>query len=274
MNGLKTGYLGPEGTYSSLAANKLCADSRLIAYPSFFTLFAALKSGEVGAIVLPIENTLNGAVTQNLDLLQETEGVYAKAACAVKIEHRLITATGCDKSKIKRIYSHPQALAQCAKYLALNFPQAKLLETASTAESLDKIKSEEDACIAGAHCRRNGFELSEHSIYDEKKNYTQFLLVENGEPAKDAFSDRIFFTVTCRHKAGALADLLLILKENQINITEIESRPIKDKTGEFRFFMEAEGNYADPAVKSALEKLKAASHSFKLLGCYVCGLPK
>ncbi len=274
MNGLKTGYLGPEGTYSSLAANKLCADSRLIAYPSFFTLFAALKSGEVGAIVLPIENTLNGAVTQNLDLLQETEGVYAKAACAVKIEHRLITATGCDKSKIKRIYSHPQALAQCAKYLALNFPQAKLLETASTAESLDKIKSEEDACIAGAHCRRNGFELSEHSISDEEKNYTQFLLVENGEPAKDAFSDRIFFTVTCRHKAGALADLLLILKENQINITEIESRPIKDKTGEFRFFMEAEGNYADPAVKSALEKLKAASHSFKLLGCYVCGLPK
>ena len=274
MNGLKTGYLGPEGTYSSLAANKLCADSRLIAYPSFFTLFAALKSGEVGAIVLPIENTLNGAVTQNLDLLQETEGVYAKAACAVKIEHHLITATGCDKSKIKRIYSHPQALAQCAKYLALNFPQAKLLETASTAESLDKIKSEGDACIAGAHCRRNGFELSEHSISDEKKNYTQFLLVENGEPAEDAFSDRIFFTVTCRHKAGALADLLLILKENQINITEIESRPIKDKTGEFRFFMEAEGNYADPAVKSALEKLKAASHSFKLLGCYVCGLPK
>ena len=274
MNGLKTGYLGPEGTYSSLAANKLCADSRLIAYPSFFTLFAALKSGEVGAIVLPIENTLNGAVTQNLDLLQETEGVYAKAACAVKIEHHLITATGCDKSKIKRIYSHPQALAQCAKYLALNFPQAKLLETASTAESLDKIKSEEDACIAGAHCRRNGFELSEHSISDEKKNYTQFLLVENGEPAEDAFSDRIFFTVTCRNKAGALADLLLILKENQINITEIESRPIKDKTGEFRFFMEAEGNYADPAVKSALEKLKAASHSFKLLGCYVCGLPK
>lgn len=274
MNGLKTGYLGPEGTYSSLAANKLCADSRLIAYPSFFTLFAALKSGEVGAIVLPIENTLNGAVTQNLDLLQETEGVYAKAACAVKIEHRLITATGCDKSKIKRIYSHPQALAQCAKYLAVNFPQAKLLETASTAESLDKIKTEEDACIAGAHCRRNGLELTEYSISDEEKNYTQFLLVENGEPAKDAFSDRIFFTVTCRHKAGALADLLIILKENQINITEIESRPIKDKTGEFRFFMEAEGNYADPAVKSALEKLKAASHAFKLLGCYVCGLPK
>ncbi len=188
MNGLKTGYLGPEGTYSSLAANKLCADSRLIAYPSFFTLFAALKSGEVGAIVLPIENTLNGAVTQNLDLLQETEGVYAKAACAVKIEHHLITATGCDKSKIKRIYSHPQALAQCAKYLALNFPQAKLLETASTAESLDKIKSEEDACIAAV----TGSNFPNTPYPTRKKIILSFCLWKTANPPRTRFPTEYF----------------------------------------------------------------------------------
>lgn len=268
------GYLGPQGTYSEVAAEKLCPEIKKVDYPSFFTLFSALISGEVDGIVVPIENTLNGAVTQNLDLLQETDGVYACSACALEIDHRLITLKGADKSKIKRVYSHSQALAQCAKYLAANFPDAKLIETPSTADCLEKIKGAEDAGIAGAHCCRSGYDFSDKNISDVENNYTQFLLIKRGQPPKDAQSDRIFFSVTCRHKVGALVDLLIVLKENGINMTEIESRPIKDRTGEFRFFMEVEGNYAQANVKAALEKLKSAARSFKLLGCYISGLPK
>ncbi|MDE6850836.1 MAG: ACT domain-containing protein [Clostridia bacterium] len=274
MNNKVIGYLGPQGTYSEVAAEKLCSGAEKIAYPSFYTLFSALVSGEVDGIAVPIENTLNGAVVQNLDLLQETDGVYAHSACALEIDHRLITLRGADKSSIKRVYSHGQALAQCAKYLAVNFPEAKLIETPSTADCLEKIKSAEDAGIAGSHCCRNGFDFSHENISDEVNNYTQFLLVKRGQPHKDAQSDRIFFSVTCRHKVGALVELLTVLKENGINMTEIESRPIKDKTGEFRFFMEVEGNYAEANVKAALEKLKAAARSLKLLGCYISGLPK
>lgn len=268
------GYLGPAGTYSEIAADRLCGDMQKVAYPSFFTLFSALSDGAAEAIVIPIENTLNGAVTQNLDLLQETEDVYACSACALEIDHRLITVAGADKSGIKRIYSHSQALGQCAKFLAKNFPSAKLCETPSTADCISKLDCAENAGIVGAHCRLAGYELSDGNISDVENNYTQFLLVRRGEPDKTVRSDRIFFSVTCRHRAGALVDLLLLLKESGINMTEIESRPIKDKTGEFRFFMEIEGDYSDSAVRAALERLKAAAHSFKLLGCYICGLPK
>lgn len=273
VNGKRIGYLGPCGTYSGLAAEKLHKGATLVAYPSFFTLFSVLKEGGVDAIVIPIENTLNGAVTQNFDLLQEAEGVCATASCAVRIDHRLITQKGADLSQIKRIYSHPQALAQCGKYLAENFPNAELKETSSTAECIGKL-SAGAAGIVGAHCEREGFTLSEECISDELNNYTQFLSAERGEPAENAYSDRVFFSVTCRHCAGALVDLLTVLKRNGINMTEIESRPIKNRPGEFRFFVEIEGNYADGRVKAALEALKESAHSFKLLGSYVCGLPE
>ena len=274
MNGDKVGYLGPDGTYSFLAAKKLCPQADLTAYSSFFTLFKALEEGAVNAIVVPVENTVNGAVTQVLDLFEESENVCASASCAVKVDHRLATLEGADLSKIRRVYSHPQALAQCSKFLANKLPQAKLIETSSTAESLDKIKSGEDAGIVGAHLKREGVALSEYSVSDEEKNYTQFLFAQKGEPSEGAFSDRIFFTVTCRHRVGALVELLSILRDSSINMTEIESRPIKNRTGEFRFFIEVEGNYADPEIRRALKKVQAEANSFKLLGCYVCGLPK
>lgn len=263
-----TGYLGPAGTYSELAAKALSGDSKKVAYPSFFTLFSALDKGEVEAIVIPIENTLNGAVTQNLDLLQETENVYAASSCALKIDHRLITLAGADKKQIDKIYSHGQALAQCAKYLAENFPNAKLCETPSTADCIGKLDSAQTAGIVGAHCRAAGCELSDKNISDVENNFTHFLLVKRGVPQPSAKTDRIFFSVTCRHRAGALVDLLSVLSKSGINMTKIESRPIKNKTGEFSFFIEIEGDYAQPEVKAALERIEAASLSYKLLGCY------
>lgn len=269
MNGCKIGYLGPDGTYSSIGAKALCPQGDFTPYPSFFTLFGALQRGETDGIVLPIENSLNGAVTQNLDLLQETEGVYAKASCQVKIEHRLVTLAGADKSRITRIYSHPQALAQCAKYLAKNFPNAHLHQTASTAECLEKIVLPTDAGIVGAHCEKQGYELDGQTISDEENNYTQFLLVERGAPDESAVTNRLFFSVTCRHRAGALFELLGVLKDGNMNMTKIESRPIKDRAGEFRFFIEAEGNYALPEVKAVIDRLRQSAHSLKLLGCYL-----
>lgn len=268
MNEGIIGYLGPKGTYSEIAAENLSGDKNKVAYPSFYTLFSALEKGDVGAIVIPIENTLNGAVTQNLDLLQETENVYAVSACALKIDHRLITLAGADKRKIERVYSHGQALAQCAKYLAENFPNAKLCETPSTADCIGKLDNAQAAGIVGAHCRVAEYELSDKNISDVENNFTHFLLVKRGVPEADAKSERIFFSVTCRHRAGALVDLLSVLSTSVINMTKIESRPIKNKTGEFSFFIEIEGDFAQPEIKVALKEIEAASLSYKLLGCY------
>lgn len=267
MNG-KIGYLGPYGSYSRLAAEKLGGGKIAQPYGSFYLLMRALLDGAVDHIVLPIANTLNGGVTQNIDLLQSTEGVIAVAECFIRIDHRLVTLPEADLGEITAVYSHPQALGQCAKFLAENLPQAKQIETPSTAGSIHMVKTVRDAAIVGSHCAAEGLRVSAESISDEKKNYTQFLLVQRGKMPEDKSSEKIYFSVTCRHEPGALVDLLGILREYRLNMTKIESRPIKEKVGEYRFFIEMEADYAAPKVKSALADVTARSNSFKLIGCY------
>ena len=267
------GYLGPEGTYSEIAAAQLNPKDEKIAFESFPLLINALKNGEIDSAAIPVENSLNGAVTQNLDLLQDLHGACAVAACAVKIDHRLVTKKGADLSKIKRIYSHAQALGQCARYLSRNFPEAVLMQSQSTSGCFECIKSEEDAGIVGSQCKREGFELSDECISDEKNNYTLFLLVVRGTPQIDVSTNRIFFSMTCRHEVGALVKMLSILSDNGLNMTKIESRPIKDRVWEFRFFIEVEGDYSQKEVRAAIEKVSVQASSFKLLGCYTARLP-
>lgn len=269
----KIGYLGPAGTYSHVAATGFAQDTgadscKIIAYPSFPALMCALKGGECDAVVMPVENTLNGAVVQNLDLLQSTEGVWACAARSVKVEHRLITLKGADYAAIKRIYSHEQALAQCGRYLFENFPSAELITTQSTAESVTRLKNGDEAAIAGGQCAAEGLQLSDGCISDEPDNYTQFLLVTRGSVPDDRKSSDIFFSFTCQHRSGALYETLSSLAESGINMNKIESRPIKDRTGEFRFFIEIEGDYSAPSMKKALATLAQRSTSLKIIGCY------
>lgn len=262
------GYLGPEGSYSRIAAQTLRPNAKLVAFQSFPQVFNSLISGETDGIAIPIENTLNGGVVQNIDLLQSTEGVAAREECVIKIDHRLAYLTGADKSKITRIYSHSQALEQCAKYLSENFPSAKLIPTASTAASLEKIVTDEDAGIVGAHTKKEGIALSENNIADEDGNFTHFLLVKRGNIPENAHSRRIYFSVTCANRTGALLALLAGISNNGLNMTKIESRPIKNAPDEYRFFIEIEGDYSTETVKAALAEIKKSSHSFKLLGCY------
>lgn len=263
----KVGYLGPDGSYTRLAAMRLCGNARLVPYESFAQGFKKLKNAELDAIVIPIENALNGGVVQNIDLLQTSEAVAVRE-CTVKIDHRLATLESADASKVKRIYSHQQALEQCGKYLAEHYPDAEFLPTFSTAAGLDKIVSEQDACIAGSHIIREGIKLSNECISDEKRNFTRFLLVRRGTVDADFKSGKIYFSLTCKNRVGALSALLAPIAVNGLNMTRIESRPIKDKPDEYRFFIETEGDYSSPEVRKTLDSVKAAANDFKLLGCY------
>lgn len=264
---MNTGYLGPEGSYSGLAAKKMSSGD-IRAYESFPLVFRALDSGEVDCIVIPIENSLNGEVTQNIDLLQETEGIIAVEECAVKIEHRLAYLCGADKKNIRRIYSHRQALDQCAKYLLDNFPAAKLFATSSTSASLDMLKSEEDACIVGAHTKREGIALSDKNISDYADNTTRFLKVVKGSADENKRTRKIYFSVTCPNVSGGLLKLLEKIASHGLNMTKLQSRPVKDAKDEFRFFIEIECDYSAPDTKRAIADIKGAASSFKLLGAY------
>ena len=262
----KVGYLGPVGSYSKLAAQTLCPNALHVEYASFYLVVQALKNKIVDAIVLPIENSLNGAVMQNLDFLQYNENIIAVKDCKIKIDHRLIYKQGADLKNITTVFSHQQALAQCAKFLQQNYANAKLVATPSTAGCIEMIKSPNQAGIVGAHLNVPGYELSSFGIADEPNNFTQFLLVVLGREQKILNHNKIYFSFTCPHEPGALLSMLSLLKN--LNMTKIESRPIKERVGEFRFFVEVEANLYDNNAKAALSKLKNEAQSFKILGCY------
>lgn len=264
----KIGYLGPEGSYSYLAASNMFPESEKVAYASFYLVVKAVLSGDVSGAVLPIENSLNGGVLQNIDLLQSSENLIAIKEHILKLDHRLAYKKGASLKDIKRIFSHRQSLDQCAQFLYANYPEADLISTSSTAASLNLVKSEKDACIVGAHIKREGFELSKENIADEKNNFTHFLYVIKGDFTCFTHSEKIYFSATCRHRPGALVKLLTALEKHSLNMSKIESRPIKEKTGEYRFFIEIEADYAANNVQNALAEIKREANSFKLLGCY------
>lgn len=264
----RVGYLGPEGSYSFLAAERLCPEAEKAAYGNFRLVMQALVSGECDGVVAPIENSLNGGVLQNIDLLQSTEGVAAVRQCTVAIDHRLATLEGADPAGIRRIYSHQQALAQCGEFLAAHFPAAQQIATPSTAAGLDMLKRADEACVVGAHTVRAGVVLSPTNIADEKRNFTHFLLVVRGAVGEERHTDKIYFSVTCRHEPGALLELLRRIADGGLNMTKIESRPIKDRPGEYRFFIETEGDYASASVRQTLRTVREGAYSFKLLGAY------
>ena len=265
---MKTGYLGPEGSYSFIAAKKMTPSNTLSAFDSFPFIMRALTSGEVDCTVIPVENSLNGGVIQNIDLLQATQGVIAVEECVIKIEHRLATLNGADTKRIKRIYSHRQALDQCAGYLFENFPKAQLIAVPSTTAGLDMIKTEEDAGIVGAHTKREGITLSQNNIADYRENVTHFLKVVRGRVDENKPTRKIYFSVTCPNVSGGLLNLLKRISEHGLNMSKLQSRPIQDAANEFAFFIEAECDYSAPEVKKAIEDIKKTALSFKLLGAY------
>lgn len=263
----KTGYLGPEGSYSQAAAQAFgFADG--VPYPSFYALVRDLSAGALDGIVLPIENSLNGGVMQNLDLMQETDGIIAVREVNIKIEHRLVMLEGAGPEDIKTIYSHAQALGQCAKFLYSHFPLARQVQTASTSACTEMIKTKADAGIVSSHFSRAGYKLLPQSISDEQLNFTQFLYVVRGGAQSDRHSDKVFLSFVCAHRPGALNAALSVFASDGLNMTKIESRPIKDKVGEYRFFIEIEADYSSPVTRAALSSLKDMCRSIKILGCY------
>ena len=281
---MKIAFLGPEGSYSNLAGlSFLKTESTVqkkkgewdecIPFRNFPEVFSALDSGKVDCAVVPIENSLQGGVLQNLDLLQESEDLYAVKETVIHIDHRLVYKEGMELSQIGRVYSHRQALDQCSVFLTKEMPFASLRETESTAFGLSRAIEDDtgkSAGIVGAHTEniRKGFVMSAESISDEKNNYTHFLLIKKGKENLPAHSDRVYFSAVCPHRPGSLLALLQIIAKYGINMTKIESRPVKKQVGDYRFFIEADCDIGSKEVEEMLAEIKANTLECKLLGAY------
>lgn len=281
---MKIAFLGPEGSYSHLAAKTFLQTEstaqketgtwdECIPFRNFPEVLAAVKNGRVDAAALPIENSLQGGVLQNLDLLQESEDLYAVKELIVRIDHRLVYKAGTPLAQIGRVYSHRQALDQCAAFLAKEMPFASLREAESTGFGLTRAMEDDtgkSAAIVGAHNDnlRSGFIMSEECISDEKNNFTHFLLIKKCEKSLPKKSERVYFSAVCPHRPGGLLQLLEIIASCGINMTKIESRPVKNRPGDFRFFIEADCDIGSEKVQQMLAQIKKHTLECKLIGAY------
>lgn len=281
---MKIAFLGPEGSYSHLAAKeflktettgkKLAGDwDECVPFRNFPEVLAAVENGRVEAAAIPIENSIQGGVSQNLDLLQSSENLYAVKEKVLRVDHRLIYKEGVKLSQIGRVYSHRQALDQCAAFLSREMPFASLRETESTGFGITRAVEDESgksAAIAGAHTEnlRSGFVMGEECISDEKNNYTHFLLIKKGESSLPANSEKVFFSAVCPHEPGSLLKLLKIIASYGINMTKIESRPVRNRPGDYRFFIEADCDIAGKEAQELLAAIKANTLECKLIGAY------
>ncbi len=284
---MKIAFLGPEGSYSHLAAKeflkgettekKLAGDwDECVPFRNFPEVLAAVENGRVDGAAIPIANSIQGGVSQNLDLLQETENLYAVKELIIRIDHRLVYKKGVKLAEIGRVYSHRQALDQCSNFLTKEMPFASLRETESTGFGIARAMEDEtgkSAAIAGAHVEnlRGAFEMGAESISNEKNNFTHFLLIKKGEKKLPQASDRIFFSAVCPHRPGSLLELLRLIAKSNINMTKIESRPVKNRPGDYRFFIEADCDIAAKEVQEMLSAIEENTLECKLLGAYYHG---
>lgn len=281
---MKIAFLGPEGSYSHLAAKeflkteatggKIANDwDECIPFRNFSEVLSAVALGRVDAAAVPIENSLQGGVLQILDLLQSSKDLYAVKETVIRVDHRLVYKEGVQLSEIGRVYSHRQALDQCAGFLMRELPFAALREAESTGFGLSKAMEDDSgksAAIVGAHTDslRSGFVMSEESIADEKNNFTHFLLVKKGEKKLPKNSQKVYFSIVCPHRPGGLLEMLDVIARHNVNMTKIESRPVRNRPGEFRFFIEADCDIATAGVQEMLQAVQNKALECKLLGAY------
>lgn len=266
MDCYKISCLGPDGSYSALVAQQWEEDPKLVMCADFDEVIDKLMKNDVDCAILPVENSIQGGVLKSLDLLEQFP-VFADREYVLSIDHRLAVKVGTKIEEIDCIYSHEQAIGQCAKFLRGNFPKATYIPTASTAESLAKI-NEHSAGIVGSHVSADGIALSKENIADEKKNLTRFLRIIRKKDALPHVSSKVFFCAVCRHAPGALYDLLSVFASYGINLARIESRPIADRFGDYRFFIEIEADCGRQNTMQALALAEKKCLSFRLIGAY------
>lgn len=263
-------YQGVEGAYQHQAALEYFGkDVNVFHMDTWKECMEAIKEGMADYAVLPIENSSAGEVNDIYDLLEEYEN-YIVGEQIIKIQHALLGVPGTKLEDIRTVFSHPQALMQCAGYLNRH-PQWKQISLSNTAVAAEKAAQDGDksqAAIAGEITTKlYGLEILEMPVNDCRFNSTRFIIVTNRKMyEKDARKVSICFELP--HVSGSLYNILSHIIYNDLNMCKIESRPIPERNWEYHFFVDFEGNLDDGAVKNAIRGIAEEAVNFKILGNY------
>lgn len=265
---LTVAFLGPEGTFTQAATLKHFGHS-VVTQPqkSIDAIFRAVAAGSVDYGVVPVENSTEGVITHTLDQLVNSS-LKICGEVALKIHHHLMGLDS-ELSKVKKIYSHAQSLAQCRQWLNQHTHDIELVDVSSNAEAARRASKEPGtAAIAGETAAEiYGLKLIEKNIEDNPDNTTRFLILgRNAVPPSG--DDKTVLLVAAKNRPGALFDLLKPLANNNISMSRIESRPSQQAMWEYLFFVDIDGHCEDEHIASALDELKNEVSLFKILGSF------
>lgn len=265
---LKVACLGPLATFTHLAAMRYFGSSAsFLPVESIKNVFDSVYSGQADFGVVPIENSNEGVVSYTLDMFMDYD-LKISGEVMLKVTHNLLSKGG-DRARIKKIYSHPQATAQCRKWLERHMPGIPIYDATSTAKAAEIASMEDDAAAIASDLAARVYDLKfvERNIEDFKDNYTRFLIIGRETPKRTG-RDKTSLMFSIKDRPGALYETLEPFKKARINLTKIESRPSRRKAWEYIFFVDLEGHIEDRKVRRSVEELKESCLYLKVLGSY------
>jgi chorismate mutase / prephenate dehydratase len=264
----KIAYLGPEATFTHIAAiNHFGRSVTFAPQTNIPDIFRAVEKESYHFGVVPVENSIEGAVNYTLDLFAESE-LKICAEIYQPISHDLLSRSG-SIDDIDVIYSHPQAFAQCRRWLRNHLPDCRLTECSSTAEAARKAFGEEgSAAIASQEAAQfYKLEVVASKIEDTARNVTRFLVIGKNE-IRPTGRDKTSIMFVTSHVPGALYKVLQPISESGINMVKLESRPSRQENWSYMFFVDVEGHIDEPAVSHTVKRMKALCLFLKRLGSY------
>ena len=268
---LHLAYLGPAGTFTEAAAVQYAPHATLMPHPTIQAVAQAVRTGVVDMGIAPVENSLQGSVTDTLDLLIHGEGVFIFGELVLPVVHSLIARRGAVLSEIRTVYSHPQAFGQCRAYLERHLPNAELRASLSTAAAVEELFKSPQPAAAIAH--RRAAHLSQatvlaEGIQDNPNNATRFLVLathDHSPTGRDRTSICFSFA---DDRPGLLYSVIKEVAEKEINLSKVESRPTREGLGQYYFLLDLDGHKADPQIRNVLRLIAQSTSMLKVFGSY------
>jgi len=266
---LRVAFLGPEGTFTHLAARHQFGGScQALPQGTVQAVFQAVERARADYGVVPVENATEGAVDSTLDAFLDSP-LRICAEILLPVDQALLVRPGLDLGSVRRVYSHAQALGQCSRWLEAHIPRADRIETPSTTEAARLAREDGEGAAVASELAAElfGLQVAETRIQDLAANATRFLVV-GPRSAEPTGRDRTTLLAMAQDGSGALLRLLEPLARRGLNLSRIQSRPTKRKLWEYAFFLDVEGHTEDPLMAEALVELQSACASLKVLGSY------
>lgn len=268
-------FLGPKGSYSHLAARQYAArhfeEFIESGCAKFADIFNQVETGQADYAVVPIENTSSGAINDVYDLLQHTS-LSLVGELTIPIDHCVLVSGSTDLSTIETVYSHPQPFQQCSQFLN-HYPNWKIEYTESTSAAMEKVAQANSPTVAALGSEAGGalygLQVLERNLANQTQNITRFIvLARKAINVSDQVPAKTTLLMATGQQAGALVEALLVLRNHNLIMTRLESRPIHGNPWEEMFYLDIQANLESPSMQKALRELGEITRSMKVLGCY------